>query len=363
MKKMIQQAGVLLLFSTLCSRLSTASAQGTAFNLYVANNLPYDSSPSTRYFTVEKFDSLGNASVFATNSSFSNPILSAPVAVAINSSGHVYVDCSQDNTWIEEFDASGNDPGRFVNPTVNFPAGMVFDGSGNLYVANNNSIQVYNPQGQGNVFATTGTAFLEGLAFDAVGNLWVTDEYNGLVEMRNAGGTLTRFAAPGHNPYGLAFDKSGSLYVALAGNGNIVKYDSNTNQTLVAALGSSAQPVGLAFDPAGNLYVTESGSNRIVRIDPQYNVTIFATNGLNGPSFLAIEAVAPSLAITQAGNSAIVSWPSPSTGFLLQTNANLANTNNWINFTGIVVTNGAGTTNSVTISPPVGNLFFRLAKP
>jgi streptogramin lyase len=330
----------LLALSTVNSELSTAHAQGTAFTMYVANSLAYNPSPTTRYFTVEKFNSQGNASVFATNSSFSNPILSGPEAIAINSSGQVYVDCSQDNTWIEEFDSSGNNPARFVNPTVSYPADMVYDGFGNLYVANNNSVEVYNPQGQGGVFATTGTAFLEGLAFDAAGNLWVTDEYNGLIEERNAGGTLTTFASPGHNPYGLAFDKSGNLYVALAGNGNIVKFDSNTNQTLVAALGSSAQPVGLAFDPAGNLYVSEYGSNQIVKINPQYYVTIFATNGLNGPAFLAIKAAAPTLTITYSGNQAIVSWSPPVTGWTLQTNNNLA-TGSWGTYLGQVVDNSA----------------------
>src|ERR1039458_5138638 len=155
----------LTLLSALNSQLSTAFAQGTAFTMYVANSQGYGGS-NTRYFTVEQFDSQGNASVFATNSSFSNPILSAPEAVAINSSGEVYVDCTQDNTWIEEFDSSGNNPARFVNSTVSYPAGMVFDGAGNLYVANNNSIEKYDSGGIGTVFATSGIGFLEDLAFE-----------------------------------------------------------------------------------------------------------------------------------------------------------------------------------------------------
>jgi len=346
---------VLALVGAINGPLSTAFAQGSAFTMYVANSLNYGEI-NTRYFTVEQFDSQGNATVFATNSSFANPSLSAPMAVAINSSGRVYVDCSQDNTWIEQFDSSGNNPARFVNSTVAYPAGMVFDGSGNLYVANNNSIEVYNSAGQGNVFATTGTAVLEGLAFDAAGTLWVADEYNGLIEKRNTNGTLTTFAAPGHNPYGLAFDGSGNLYVALFGSGNIVKYDSNTNQTLVAALGGSAQPVGLAFDPSGNLYVTEYGPNRIVKIDPQFNVTVFATNGLNGPLFLAIQQAAPTLTITFSVNQAIVSWPSSVTGWTLQTNSDLATTN-WVNYLGVIVSN------ATTDASPKGNLFFRLTQP
>jgi hypothetical protein len=54
-----------------------------------------------------------------------------------------------------------------------------------------------------------------------------------------------------------------------------------------------------------------------------------------------------------------VSWPSPSTGFVLQQNNDL-NTANWSNYPGTV--SDDGTTKSVTITPPSGSLFFRLKK-
>jgi hypothetical protein len=68
----------------------------------------------------------------------------------------------------------------------------------------------------------------------------------------------------------------------------------------------------------------------------------------------------PLLTISHSGNSAIISWPYPSSNFVLQTNANLSNSNAWANFTGTVVSNVLAGSNSVTITPPVGNLFFRL---
>jgi hypothetical protein len=77
--------------------------------------------------------------------------------------------------------------------------------------------------------------------------------------------------------------------------------------------------------------------------------------------FWAIYAVqtpgAPLLTITHVGNQTIVSWPSPSTGFLLQTNGNLG-TANWVNYGGIIGDNGIIKT--VTNAPSTGNLFFRL---
>jgi hypothetical protein len=65
---------------------------------------------------------------------------------------------------------------------------------------------------------------------------------------------------------------------------------------------------------------------------------------------------APLLTITYAGNQAIVSWSPSVTGWTLQTNRNLA-TPTWGNYSGAVINN------SVTNSPPQGNLFFRLSHP
>jgi hypothetical protein len=56
-----------------------------------------------------------------------------------------------------------------------------------------------------------------------------------------------------------------------------------------------------------------------------------------------------------------VSWPSSATNYVLQQNSNLMNTANWINTGLLITTNGA--TESVTISQPAGNLFFRLNSP
>jgi hypothetical protein len=55
-----------------------------------------------------------------------------------------------------------------------------------------------------------------------------------------------------------------------------------------------------------------------------------------------------------------VSWPSSATNYVLQQNSNLT-TVNWTPVGLPVTTNGA--TLSVTISPPTGNLFFRLNSP
>ena len=67
----------------------------------------------------------------------------------------------------------------------------------------------------------------------------------------------------------------------------------------------------------------------------------------------------PNLSIAHSGNSVIVSWPNTGS-YTLQQNSNLATTGGW-STSGYSISMSNGT-NSVTITPPVGNLFFRLTK-
>jgi hypothetical protein len=64
----------------------------------------------------------------------------------------------------------------------------------------------------------------------------------------------------------------------------------------------------------------------------------------------------PRLTIIYTNNQAIVSWPSTVASWTLQTNNNLA-AGTWGNYAGPVINN------TVTNSPPTGNLFFRLSHP
>ena len=67
----------------------------------------------------------------------------------------------------------------------------------------------------------------------------------------------------------------------------------------------------------------------------------------------------PNLIVVRSGpNSVKILWPAPAIDtYTLQQNANLA-TATWVT-SGYAVTNGFGT-NFCTITPPAGNLFFRL---
>ena len=65
----------------------------------------------------------------------------------------------------------------------------------------------------------------------------------------------------------------------------------------------------------------------------------------------------PLLTATHSGSSVTVSWPYPSTGFVLQQNSNL-NPTNWTTAGFTITTNAVS--NSITIPASTGNLFLRL---
>ena len=77
--------------------------------------------------------------------------------------------------------------------------------------------------------------------------------------------------------------------------------------------------------------------------------------------YVQVVAPAPNLSISEVGNSVIVSWPY--TGiYTLQQSSNLAASTAWAT-SGYPVTTNANGANSITIPPPAGSSFFRLANP
>jgi hypothetical protein len=56
-----------------------------------------------------------------------------------------------------------------------------------------------------------------------------------------------------------------------------------------------------------------------------------------------------------------VSWPSATTGFVLQQNTKRLGSVNWSNVTGTIQNNG--TNKSIVLNPSAGNRFYRLVQP
>lgn len=80
------------------------------------------------------------------------------------------------------------------------------------------------------------------------------------------------------DPFAVAIDAHGTLYVADAGR--IRKIDPDGNVTTLP--GSFDTPSGIALDRAGNVFVAETGANRIRRIGADGTVTTLAGDGTAG---------------------------------------------------------------------------------
>jgi uncharacterized protein (TIGR03437 family) len=123
-----------------------------------------------------------------------------------------------------------------------------------------------------------------GLALDAAGNLYIADTGNSRIRIvTKATGIITSLSTAGINlssPKGVAVDAAGDVYIADTGNGRVLEVTpvgSITKTTTVAGTGvngysgdggpaASAQlnnPYGVALDAAGNIYITDTNNQRV----------------------------------------------------------------------------------------------------
>ncbi len=68
------------------------------------------------------------------------------------------------------------------------------------------------------------------------------------------------------NPWGVAVDGPGNVYVTDAGTGRVVRLAADTGTQTVLPFPALDGPRGVAVDGAGNLYVAESGKNRVLKL-------------------------------------------------------------------------------------------------
>ena len=110
------------------------------------------------------------------------------------------------------------------------------------------------------------------------------------------GGAAT--SAQLNNPQGIAVDNNGNLYIADYGNNKIRRVDSAGIITTIAGTGTAGssgdggaataaqlnQPYGVAIDALGQLYIVDSGNHKIRLVSSTSIITIYAGTGIQGLS-------------------------------------------------------------------------------
>jgi formylglycine-generating enzyme required for sulfatase activity/sugar lactone lactonase YvrE len=287
----------------------------------------------------------GNRTVLASGDG--GPATSAGMStfgVAVDASGNVFIADSYNNL-VRKVSADGivttvagngtqgfsGDGGPATSAALNFPVAVAVDASGNLFIADlsNNRVRKISASGTISTVAGNGAAqggrggstgdggpatsaslnFPSGVAVDASGNLFIADLYNYRVRKVSAGGTITTVAGNGAagysgdggpaasakltEPYGLALDASGNLFIADYGNTRVRKVSASGTITTVAGNGNvgfsgdggpaaSAElnyPKGIAVDASGDLFIADSGNNVIREVSAGGVIRTVAGNG------------------------------------------------------------------------------------
>ncbi|MDB5096682.1 MAG: repeat containing protein, partial [Cyanobacteria bacterium RYN_339] len=189
------------------------------------------------------------------------------------------------------------------------PVGLARDAGGSLYIAEQGTSQIWKilPSGALSVLAGAGgTGFADGagptalfnqpqgLAVDASQNVYVADRFNQRIRKISPAGVVTTLAGNGAtgagdgpaagatfwNPFGVAVDAAGNVYVADRSNNLIRKV---TAAGMVTTLASGFQyPESLAVDPAGNVIVADRANHRLKKITPDGTVSTLLGNGTPG---------------------------------------------------------------------------------
>lgn len=214
--------------------------------------------------------------------------LNLPFGIAVDAAGNVYIS-DRGNDRIRKISSgiittyAGTGTGGYNGDNmpataaqINDANGIATDAAGNLYIADksNNRIRKVSTAGIITTIAGNGTAGFRG------DGLAATD-------------------AQLSNPRGVAVDGAGNVYIADQGNQRIRKVSTSTGIISTVA-GTSAEgfagdggpatdaelnnPYGVAIDAAGNMYIADVDNERVRKVDAAGIITTFAGNGTGGYS-------------------------------------------------------------------------------
>jgi sugar lactone lactonase YvrE len=226
---------------------------------------------------------------------------SSPSGVASDAAGNVYV-ADQGNRTIRKITAdgvvstlvgaagqAGSADGSGSVARFKAPAAVAIDSAGNLYVADpvDSTIRKITPVGVVSTLAgvagqsgstddignSTGAGrFNEpyGVAVDSTGNVYVADFGNSAIRKITPTGSVSTYAGTAGNigsangvgpaaafylPQGIATDSAGNVYVADTYNFAVRKITPDRTVTTLAGTTHFSYPFGVAVDAAGNVYV------------------------------------------------------------------------------------------------------------
>lgn len=263
--------------------------------------------------------------------------LNYPTSIAVDSSGNVYI-ADKDNVRIRKVNTLGvistiagtgvsgysGDGATATLAELNGLYGIAVDGMGNVYFADqsNYRIRKINILGVISTFAGTGISGFSGdgaaanlaqingargVAVDTLGNVYISDLNNHRIRKINTSGIISTIAGTGvagyngdgaaatlaelNNPYGLAVDVSGNVFISDWFNNRIRKINTSGVISTFAGTGVlgfsgdggpavSAQlnrPTELAVDVT-SVYISDQDNNRVRKVTLNTGMEQFENN-------------------------------------------------------------------------------------
>ncbi len=265
----------------------------------------------------------------------------SPVAVAVH--GNLVFIADEHNAVVYRVDADtgeqtiaagtgvrgfSGDGGPATDAELSMVAGLAVDASGNLFIADTRNARVREVRADGTITTIAGIGPSEpgegsfsgdggqatearldlptGLALDGAGNLYVADSGNDRIRAVRTDGTIVtvagsgegstddgglaveaRFVLPTGDPYGIAVDATGNLYIPEPFNRRVRRVDADTG--ILSTIAGSGEPGGVlesplavAVDPDGNLYIADSGRNAVFRVEDDATISTVAGTGTPG---------------------------------------------------------------------------------
>jgi NHL repeat len=207
--------------------------------------------------------------------------------------------------WVPGVQPKGGDGGPATQGVLESPWGITFDANGNLYIADREHQAIREVDTNGIITTVAGTGVRGysgdggpaakaklnkplGVVFDGSRNMYIADESNARIRKVDTSGTITTVGGTGglgcsgnggpataasiENPHGIGFGPDGSMYISEGVCNAVRKID--THGTILPVFGTGtagctgldggsalaaalSNPGDLTFDARGNLYVDD----------------------------------------------------------------------------------------------------------